>query len=178
MAKAEILLTSEDYVKSVTNISDNLSGKYLLSAIREAQDIDLCGILGECLLAKLKALYGAGELAGDYKMLVDKAQLFLAYTTCVYCIDRTSYKITNFGLARSSDENLQLANMDEMQAEKGFYQAKADAQCWDLTGWLLENRQLFPELDACGCSRKRANLTSSYSGGIVFGGPRSKIVRR
>lgn len=175
---AAILLTSEDFVKSFTNISDNLSGKYLLSAIREAQGVDLRGILGSCLLDKLKGLYGAGQLAGDYKALVDKAQPFLAFTACVYVIDRVSYKITNFGLAKSSDENLQLATMDEMQAEKGYYQAKADAQCWDLTGWLLENQRLFPELDVCGCNRKRANLTSSYSGGIVLGGPRGKTIRR
>lgn len=178
MARTEILLTSEDYVKSFTNISDNLSGKYLLSAIREAQDVDLRGILGSCLLDELKARVAAGNIEGDYKNLLDRCQPFLAYTACVYTIDRTSYKITNFGLARSNDENLTVASMDEIQAEKGYYQAKADAQCFDLTGWLLENQRLFPELDACGCARKRANLTSSYSGGIVLGGPRGKTVRR
>ena len=34
---AEILLTSEAFVKSVTNVSDNLAGKYILPSIREAQ---------------------------------------------------------------------------------------------------------------------------------------------
>ena len=33
-AQVEILLTSEKFVKSVTSISDNLAGKYLLPAIR------------------------------------------------------------------------------------------------------------------------------------------------
>ena len=35
MARTEYLLTSEDFIKSCTNISDNLSGKYLQGAIRD-----------------------------------------------------------------------------------------------------------------------------------------------
>jgi hypothetical protein len=52
---AEILLTSEKFVKSVTNISDNLEGKYLQAGIREAGDIYLENILGSSLLSALKA---------------------------------------------------------------------------------------------------------------------------
>ena len=50
---AEILLSSEAFVKSVTSASDNLSGKYILPSLREAQEIGLKGILGDPLLAKL-----------------------------------------------------------------------------------------------------------------------------
>lgn len=177
MAK-DILLTSEDYVKSFSNISDNLSGKYLLSAIREAQETELRGILGSCLLEDLKGRVRAGTLEGDYKELVDRAQPFLAYTAIVNVIDMTSYKITNFGLAKSSDENLTVATLDEIQAEKGFYQSKADARCYDLQTWVLQNRESFPELDVCACERRRANLTSAYAGGIVLGGARGKRTRR
>ena len=53
---AEILLSSEAFVKRVTSASDNLSGKYILPSLREAQEIGLRGILGDDLLAKLKAL--------------------------------------------------------------------------------------------------------------------------
>ena len=38
---AEILLSSEAFVKTVTSISDNLSGKYILPSLREAQEIGL-----------------------------------------------------------------------------------------------------------------------------------------
>ena len=44
---AEILLTSETFVKSVTNVSDNLAGKYILPSIREAQEQGLKSILGD-----------------------------------------------------------------------------------------------------------------------------------
>lgn len=62
MATKEYLLVSETFVKSVTSISDNVSGKYIQSSIREAQEIALKSILGTCLLDKLKELGLAKEL--------------------------------------------------------------------------------------------------------------------
>lgn len=53
---AEILLSSEAFVKSVTSVSDNLSGKYILPSLREAQEIGLKSILGDSLFAKLRLL--------------------------------------------------------------------------------------------------------------------------
>ena len=35
---AEILLSSEAFIKSVNSVSDNLSGKYILPSLREAQE--------------------------------------------------------------------------------------------------------------------------------------------
>ena len=69
---AEILLSSEQFVKSVTSISDNVAGKYLLPSLREAQDVGLRGIIGDTLLAKLKQLVADGQLSGIYRELVDR----------------------------------------------------------------------------------------------------------
>ena len=67
----ETLLTSADFVRAHTSISDNVDGKYITPAIREAQDIHLRGILGDCLLARLKELVGDGRIMepeyADYK---------------------------------------------------------------------------------------------------------------
>lgn len=174
----QILLSSEDFVKEVTNISDNLSGKYLLSAIREAQETSLRGVLGSCLLDALKGRLRAKQLDGDYKELVDRCQYFLAYTAIANVAMMASYKVTNFGLAKSSDENLHVATLDEIVANQGYYQAKADARCYELQTWLLQNRGLFPELDACACERIKSNLTSAASAGIFLGGARGKRIRR
>ena len=81
-ARIEYLLTSEDIIKSCTNISDNLSGKYLQGAIREAQETALRDVLGSCLLDALKARLaeGHGTLPdGWYKELADRCQYFLAF---------------------------------------------------------------------------------------------------
>ena len=84
---AEILLTSEAFVKSVTNVSDNLAGKYILPSIREAQEQGLKSILGDCLLSKVKHLFNTDSLEGIYKELVDHCQYYLAYACLLYTSD-------------------------------------------------------------------------------------------
>ena len=82
MATTEILLTSETFVKEVSSISDNLAGKYLRPSIREAQDIQFRGIVGDTLLAKLKQLVADQTITAEenahYKRLLDRAQYLLA----------------------------------------------------------------------------------------------------
>lgn len=180
-ARIEYLLTSEDFIKSCTNISDNLSGKYLQGAIREAQETALRDVLGSCLLDALKARLaeGHGTLPdGWYKELADRCQYFLAYTAIADVAMKASYKITNFGVAKSNDENLAVATMDEIVANQGYYQAKADAECYRLQTWLLRYSSEFPELDACACERIKSNLASAASCGIWLGGPRGREVRK
>lgn len=174
----EYLLTSEDFIKSVTNISDNLSGKYLQGAIREAQETALRDVLGSCLLDALKARMAAKTLNGWYKELVDRCQYFLAYTAIADVTMKATFKVTNFGLSKSSDENLQVATMDEVAANQGYYLAKADAECLRLQTWILQNRGEFPELDACACERMNANLKSAATCGIWLGGARGKMITR
>ena len=175
---AEILLSSEAFVKSVTSASDNLSGKYILPALREAQEIGLRGILGDNLLAKLKTLVKEGTLetesGGVYKTLVDHCQYYLAYVTIVEVTNKVSYKIGNFGVTKTQDENLQVATQDEIGKAQYYYQSKADACCLDLQNFLLENRADYPELTDCACHKIESNLRSAATCGIFLGGARGK----
>lgn len=173
---AKYLLTSETFVKSVSSISDNLAGKFLQPSIREAQDIKLRGILGDCLLSRLCELGQAKELddAGNeaYKELVEQCQYFLAYSAIVEVCLKVSYKVGNFGVAKSNDENLQVATQDEISKMQYYYQAKADSACIDLQHFLLDNRASYPELTECTCNKIRANLYSAATCGIFLGGAR------
>lgn len=177
---AEVLLSSEAFIKSVTNISDNLAGKFILPSLREAQEQGLRGILGDCLLAKLKQIVGERHVDEQgneaYKALLDHCQYYLAYSTIVEVANKVTYKVGNFGVAKTSDENLQPVGPEELGQQMDYYQAKADACCYDLQNWLLEHHSAFPELDACACSKIRANLKSAASCGIWLGGPRGKIL--
>lgn len=174
---AEILLSSEAFVKSVTSASDNLSGKYILPSLREAQEIGLRGILGDDLLAKLKDLRKKDALDGVYKTLVDHCQYYLAYMTIVEVTNKVSYKIGNFGVAKTQDENLQVASQDEIAKMQYYYQSKADACCLDLQNFLLEHRNDYPELTECSCHKIESNLYSAASCGIFLGGGRGKIIK-
>ena len=173
---AEILLSSEAFVKSVTSVSDNLSGKYILPSLREAQEIGLKGILGDSLLSKLKTLVKNGQLDANvhYKELIDRCQYYLAYATIVEVTNKTTFKVGNFGVAKTTDENMQVATQDEVAKMQYYYQTKADACCYDLQSWLLENRTSFPELNEHDCRRISSNLYSAATCGIFLGGARGK----
>lgn len=179
---AEILLTSEKFVKSVTNISDNLDGKYLQAGIREAGDIYLENILGPSLLSALKAMVADGSIQRlgklAYKQLLDIAQYFLAYTAVVQAMQMCDYKIGNAGVVKTPDQNVVTATDEERDRKVEFYQAKADAYAFRLQKHVLNNSELFPELDECACEAIRSNLYSAATSGIFLGGPRGKVIRR
>ena len=179
---AEIILSSEKFVKSVTSVSDNIAGKYILPSLREAQEQGLKGILGDALLSKLKSLVATKEIDLDsnaaYKILLDHCQYYLAYTAIVEVTYKVSYKIGNFGVSKTTDENLQVATQDEIAKMQYYYQSKADACCLDLQNFLLEHRSDYPELTECSCHKIESNLHSAASCGIFLGGSRGKMIRR
>lgn len=174
----EVLLTSETFVKSVTSISDNVAGKYLRPSMLEAQEQGLRGIIGDSLMRKLKSLVSDGGIEDEsnsmYKELLDRAQYYLAYSSVVECAMKVSYKVGNFGVGKSSDENLQVASQDEIAKLRYYYQSKADGCCLQLQQWLLDNRDSFPELDGRQCGRMESNLHSAATCGIWLGGPRGR----
>ena len=175
---AEILLSSENFIKSVTNISDNVAGKYILSSLREAQEVSLKSIIGIPLLEKLKDLVKSGEIESDvnirYKYLLGKIQYYLAYMTIVELIYKVSYKIGNAGLVKTADENLQVASLDEIVSQKEYYQGKADYHCMELQQYILEDMGDYPEVDEATCRKIHANLYSAATCGIFLGGARGK----
>ena len=74
----QILLTNEDFVRSITLIDNNVQSKFLLSAIREAQEVGLQEIIGTSMMNKLKSLVDDGSINEEnniyYKSLLDEAQ--------------------------------------------------------------------------------------------------------
>lgn len=179
---AEILLTSEVFVKSVTGLRDNIAGAYVLPSIREVQETGLRPVLGDALLEKLKSLVSDGTIGepanAQYKSLLDRCQYYLAYGTVSEMAMRVTLKVGNFGVARSSDEHLEPGDRADVAQVQEWWQNKADACCLQLQRWVLDNRESFPELDACGCERMCANLRSAASCGIWLGGPRGRRTGR
>ena len=179
---AEVLLSSEAYIKSVTNISDNVAGKYILSSLREAQEVGLKCIVGETILAKLKGLVADSQVDAKenaaYKELLDKCQYYLAYMTIVEIINKVSFKIGNAGLVKATDENMQIASQSEIVSQIEYYQGKADFYCLEVQNFILNNLALLPEINEGACRRIKANLYSAASCGIFLGGARGKNRRR
>lgn len=192
----EILLTNEAFVKAVSNLSDNVAGKYLMPSIREAQEIKLKGILGHALLEKCKTLvkynqfrasfnldfnndfewsFGGNE---NYRALIDECQYFLAYSTIVEVIYKTSFKLANMGLVKSADQNMQPPTKAEIDNQRAYYQSKADAEALRLQAYLLENQTKYPELNKNDIHRIHSNLYSAATCGLFLGGARGKWINR
>lgn len=175
---AEILLSSEVFIKSVTNISDNVAGKYILASLREAQEVGLKNIIGERLLEKLKSLVKDGKIDEHenirYKYLLNKCQYYLAYMTIVEMVYKVSYKIGNAGVVKTTDDNLQVATFDEIIAQKEYYQSKADFHCMEVQNYILEDMVGYPEVDENLCRKIHATLHSAATCGFFLGGARGK----
>ncbi len=197
MAAKIILLTNETFVKNVTSISDNIAGKYLLPSITEAQEISLKSILGTTLLEKLKWCIKNDAFRGDfgpaeredynedysvdrngpnehYRTLIYKCQYYLAYTSVAEVMAKVAYKVTNFGVGKSNDENIQTASYDEMVKMRDYYISKADFFALEVQNYLLNNLSDFPELSQGDAHRIHSNLYSRATCGLWLGGRRGK----
>lgn len=176
---AEVLLTSEEFVKSISNISDNLAGKYMLPAIREAQEINLREILGDALTDRLKKIVELGQTNNPenaiYKELIEVSQYFLAYQTIAGLPYKVGYKIGNIGVAKTTDTNVQGSTLAEISNIQNYYQSKADFYAAKIQRFALENYTQLPELTQNDCYHIRKNLHSSATCSIWLGGARGKI---
>lgn len=168
------LLTTEDNVKMIAVLDDNIAGNYLRAAIMEAQEVWLRNIIGTTLLEALKARAAAGTLDGAYATLVNEyAVFYLAYQTKAELLPKVAYKVGNAGVVKGQTEGYVAAGADEIEAEVARAQAKADYHAHRMQLWLRANASALPELTQRDCDRINACLTSmSNRCGIWLGGPR------
>ncbi len=177
----DILFTTADFIRSVTIVSDNLQDKYILSSIREAQDIEFQQVVGTRLYNRLKMLIEDESILLDYnehyRELLDKAQYFIAYQTLANLTVNSTYKINNIGLNTISDENTSTPSLSDTFKLSKYYTDKADHYKMMLQNWLLKNKSYFPELLKSDISELSANVHSAASCNVFLGGARGKVSR-
>ena len=178
----KILLVSANFIKNVTNISDNISGKLIEPAIWEGQNESLRGILGDSLVDRLEELVDENLIDQEgyemYRTLLDKCQYFLAYTAIANICMLTTVKIDNAGLMQVGDEHMEALDMTDSFRLQSFYQKKADYLCHQLQNWVLDHKTSFPELRECDCHKMKSNLFSAATTGLWLGGRRNKRYRK
>lgn len=171
----DILLISEDYIKTNSGLNDNVFGSYLTPAIRDAQDMRLQSIIGTNLYKSILDQIDTDTLQPQYKTLLDDyIQVFLMYQTISDLVPIIGVKLTNLGVVVSNDEHLTNLSQGERDLVQNYYLERADFYCRRLQEYLLANRGKYPELKECDCDSMRANLYSSASTGLFLGGLRSK----
>lgn len=178
----KVLLVSEDTIKTYSGLNDNIFGKSLFPSIREAQEIGLQSIIGSCLYESLCSKVEDGSISDaentQYKQLLDnQIQYYLIYKVISDLIPIIGVKLGNIGVMVSNDEHLQNLSEDERSRVDTYYNYRADFYCKRMQQWLLDNKELFPELDECSCNNMKANLDSAASTGLWLGGYRSPYKR-
>lgn len=182
MEYRDILLTSEDDIKTYSNISDNISGDYLLPAIHIAQRTDLEGIIGTALVSKLQTLIGEETINysenSHYKVLLDEyISDFLCYAAIKELIPMVSFKVNNVGAARTEEEKTSTVSFNEVFKLKDYYQDKADYFAMRMQRYLVANYNKFPELNDSTLENIKANIKSAASCSIWVGGERGRKIK-
>ena len=178
----DVLLISESYIKSVTNISDNLANDYLLPSIKLAQDIDLESTIGTQLLKKLQKLVFDNDISNqensNYKLLLDNyIQPYLAYATIQHIVPTVAYKLVNQGVVRTDDEKSYNISSNEVDKVADYYNHLANTYKKRLQLFLIANYNQFPELlNWKSIADIRANLYSAAGCNVNLGGPRGKSI--
>lgn len=174
----KVLLCSPDFVRNNSSISDNLNSKVLGTALREVQDDQLNEILGELLVDKLCDLVQSGEIENEenaaYKALLDKAQIFITYSTIAEVILKCNFKIDNAGLIQTRDENMDYASLDDSITIKSHYEKKASHYAYLLQNYCMEHRAELPELTDHQCWKIQSTLYSAATPSVFLGGARGK----
>lgn len=175
-----ILFISEDYVKTNSNLNDNMFGKNLLPAMREAQDVYLQQIIGCSLYNKLVELIDNEEIGDSgntlYKDLLDnQIRPYLLYQTLVQLIPVINAKLVNFGTTLSNDEHLVNLSQADVVVLTGHYQNMADFYCRRLQEYVLNHCEDLG-VDSCSCESIKANLRNAATCGIFLGGVRGRRI--
>lgn len=193
-----VLLISEDYIKSNSTLDNNISGKYLQAAITNAQDIELQSLIGTKLLEKIQKLvidwkdpnkpvhpieppiYDPTSIDDPenhrYKELLDYyIQPYLLYQVLSEITIPISFKLSNFGVMRTDDEKDLTSDINQVNLIKKYYRDKADFFKTRLQNWVITYYNDFPELyEYKPLKDLYPNLYSSSSCGLWLGGIRSK----
>lgn len=177
-----VLLISEDTIRTQSGLDNNIWGKSLLPAIRESQEIGLQGIIGSCLYERLCSMVEDGSIRDtenlQYKTLLDEyISYYLLYKVISDLIPVIGVKLANIGVVISNDEHVQNLTEDERSRVDTYYLYRADFYCKRLQRYLITNKELFPELDECSCTNMQKNLDSASSIGLWLGGYRNPMPR-
>lgn len=171
-----IMLVSPEFIRNTTNISSNMQDKFIMSAIREACDIDFQEIVGEDLYNKLKLLIAEDKIKlpgfKKYKDILDIAKYYLAYSVVTRLVVISTIKLDNIGANTTADEKVEPLQLKDVFTTENYYHNKADYYKKKLQNFLIKNNDKYDELKN---SNTNINLYSACNCNIWLGGNRGKI---
>ena len=157
--RTTLLISAKELKNNGTILSGNIDDNYLSSTIVTCQEVYLEQITGTALYHKLQMLvYNqiTGQEDGiydpgneDYRELLEEmVKPYLKARATVDILYPVSYKIRNMGVMKSSDTNLQNADMSDIKyLEKQYLTYVAEYE-QRLSKYLCANKEKFEELSS------------------------------
>lgn len=153
-----ILLISEKTIKENSLVSNNVDGKYIQNAIRTAQDISLQPIIGSKLFKRLcdgVANDDLSELETD--LVREYIQPILLNAVMSDLVLQLTYKFRNIGAVQTTDTNVIVPTLRDLQYIREDYNNKAAFYMNRLSDYLKANCTKFKQYPGCGCGELKAN---------------------
>ena len=183
-----LLISAKELKNANTLISANLDDNYLSATIVTCQEVYLEQITGTALYHRLQELVynqitNAPDALNDpenedYKILLeDMIKPFLKARALVDVLYNAAFKIRNMGVMKSSDTNLQNADMSDIKYLEKQYNTYTSEYEQRLSKYLCANQDKFEELEADVPSYfDQPSLGKEYAndGGLWLGSKKKK----
>lgn len=165
-----VLLISENLIKDNSIVSDNVDGKYIQAAIVNAQEIHLQPTIGTKLFRKLQDDIVNNSLNEAYEDLIKYyIHPVLINAVCSDLVLYTTYKIRNMGVINTTDSNITVPSLKDLQYIRQDYLDKVNFYKNRLTDYLTKNYQTYPEYISClACEDGLPANRKAYKTNIVL----------
>lgn len=153
-----ILLISEKTIKENSLVSNNVDGKYIQNAIRSAQDLSVQPIIGQKLFERLcegVSEQNLTELETD--LISTYIQPVLLNAVMSDLVLQLTYKFRNLGVVQTTDTNIMVPSLNELQYIREDYNMKATFYMNRLSDFLEANCSKFKQYSGCECNKLKAN---------------------
>lgn len=157
----QVLLISEKTVKENSLVSNNVDGKYIQNAIRTAQDISLQPIIGQKLFERLCNGIANNDLTElENNLIKTYIQPILLNAVMSDLVLQLTYKFRNMGAVQTTDQNLVLPSLSDLEYIRNDYNLKAQFYMGRLSDYLQANCTKFKDYPGCECEKLKANRTA------------------
>lgn len=178
---ATALFISEQYIKDMSYLDENVDVNLIRPIIKEAQDIHIHTLLGSALYLQLVAQVVAGTVTtgtiSNKTLLDDYIAPALKYWTLYEGIDVLTFKMTNKSIMYKNSENSNPISVSDVKRLMDRLKDKAEWYSKRLVAYLQENTATFTlylnpgnGIDALRPDR------SPYQSGIFLGSTRERSV--
>jgi hypothetical protein len=165
---AEALFIQTDDVVKFTALNGGLDVDKFIQFVKIAQDINIQGALGSNLYEKIGADILAGNLAGDYLILVNKyIKPMLIHWTMTHFLPFASYTIANKGVYKHGSENSTTVDKSEVDFLVSKSRDTAEHYTQRFLDYVCKYKAKFPEYSTNTAEDMKPETNNFFGGWAI-----------